>query len=199
MGTTRRIRIRWPAVGLVVLLIFVPWLGWAAWPIPVAWIPISVLFLIACCFRNAMSTKVDAEFGMSMRTTTLLIASSSALGMIGSYAPIYWQLSHHVANSFDRPTLLSRPSAIYFAITTFSTTGYGDITPKSGLCQMVVASQMLIGTVLLVIVVAVIVGRLVSEPGSERRRPQQQKRRQATSTWYRPDFTARERRRPGRR
>ena len=38
---------------------------------------------------------------------------------------------------------LNRISAFYFTVTVFSTVGFGDITPKTGISQLVVTVQML--------------------------------------------------------
>lgn len=55
------------------------------------------------------------------------------------------------ADSFSRP--LNHVSALYFAITVFSTVGFGDITPETDVARIVVAVQMLLDIVLIGLIV----------------------------------------------
>ena len=61
------------------------------------------------------------------------------------YAIIYYGLSRSHTEHFNglgkRSTFID---CLYFSTTTRSTSGYGDITPKSNLCKIVVMSQQLI-------------------------------------------------------
>lgn len=54
-------------------------------------------------------------------------------------------------DSFSRP--LNHVSALYFAITVFSTVGFGDITPETDIARIVVAIQMLLDLVLIGVIV----------------------------------------------
>lgn len=64
---------------------------------------------------------------------------------------------------------LTRSDALYFAITVFSTVGFGDIAPLSQSARIVVSAQICINLVLLGIGLRVILGAV--NIGKERRRP----------------------------
>ena len=58
-----------------------------------------------------------------------------------SFAWIYLTMSRSSPASFGGT--LDRTGALYFTITTFSTVGFGDITPKTDPARIVVMVQML--------------------------------------------------------
>jgi voltage-gated potassium channel len=62
------------------------------------------------------------------------------------FSGIYLSLSHTSTTDFN--VTLNHTSAMYFTITTFSSVGFGDITPHTGLAQMVVSIQMLLDLVI---------------------------------------------------
>jgi voltage-gated potassium channel len=63
------------------------------------------------------------------------------------FATLYLSVSGNATDHFSRP--LNHTSALYFAITIFSTVGFGDITPRSGGAQLLVSAQMLLDLVIL--------------------------------------------------
>jgi hypothetical protein len=83
----------------------------------------------------------------------------SFIALIGSFAVLFLQLTHDFQKCFG--SALSHPSAIYFSITTLTTTGFGDLHPMSGGCQLVVSGQMLIGLAVLAIVFAGLIARII--------------------------------------
>jgi voltage-gated potassium channel len=75
-----------------------------------------------------------------------------ALGIVISvflvaFSSIYLAMSHETARTFSEK--LDHVQALYFAITIFSTVGFGDITPRMDVARMVVAVQMLLDLVLI--------------------------------------------------
>ncbi len=78
-----------------------------------------------------------------------------AIEALGSFIPFfllmfsfaYLSMSQNDPNSFTQP--LDHIRAVYFTVTTFSTTGYGDITPNLNPVRIVTAIQMLIDLALL--------------------------------------------------
>jgi len=72
------------------------------------------------------------------------------------FAWIYLVMSQASLTSFG--THLSRSSALYFAITVFSTVGFGDITAKTDPARLVVSIQMLADLVVIAVVVRIIFG-----------------------------------------
>ena len=63
------------------------------------------------------------------------------------FAGLYFALSTASPASFSEP--LSHTGALYFAVTVFSTVGFGDITPVDDVARVVVGVQMLLDLVLL--------------------------------------------------
>jgi voltage-gated potassium channel len=57
------------------------------------------------------------------------------------FAATYFVLARSSATNFSEA--LSRADALYFTVTVFSTTGFGDITPHSGDARMLVTGQMI--------------------------------------------------------
>ena len=56
-------------------------------------------------------------------------------------------LSHADSSHFSEP--LNHTGALYFAVTVFSTVGFGDITPKGDLARAVVSMQMILDLVVI--------------------------------------------------
>jgi voltage-gated potassium channel len=56
------------------------------------------------------------------------------------------------------PHPLDRPSALYFAVTVFSTVGFGDIAPHTDTARLVVTVQMLADLAVIAVVIRLIFG-----------------------------------------
>ena len=74
------------------------------------------------------------------------LRAAEALGMILPlflvlFASTYFLMERASAASFTEP--LTRTDALYFAVTVFSTVGFGDITAKSEIARVVLIVQML--------------------------------------------------------
>lgn len=67
------------------------------------------------------------------------------------FAQVDWALSSAIPMSFTTP--LTKIDALYFAVTTFTTTGYGDIAPHTELARLLVTVQMVLGLLILSVVV----------------------------------------------
>ena len=75
------------------------------------------------------------------------------------FAWIYLTMSQSDPAYFTgTPHPLDRPSALYFAVTVFSTVGFGDITPHSDPARMVVTVQMLADLAVIAVVIRLIFG-----------------------------------------
>jgi voltage-gated potassium channel len=75
------------------------------------------------------------------------------------FAAPYLSLSAATATTFSEE--LDHTRALYFAITVFSTVGFGDITPTTDIARIVVSIQVLLDLVVISLVV-----RLLSMPRS---------------------------------
>jgi len=71
------------------------------------------------------------------------------------FSGLYLSMSHASASMFSRP--LDHTEALYFTITTFSTTGFGDIVPARDPARIAVSIQMLLDLVFLGVVVRLLV------------------------------------------
>lgn len=81
-----------------------------------------------------------------------------------------WSVAAAVSHSFaggQHPYGLTKTDAFYFAVTTFSTVGYGDIHPVSPASKLVVAFQILVGLLLTIVLVGVFVSQLISRLDGE--------------------------------
>jgi voltage-gated potassium channel Kch len=58
--------------------------------------------------------------------------------------------------TFSHP--LTRTDSLYFTVTTFSTVGYGDITPTSQTARLVVTAQMILDLLFLGVGIRVFIG-----------------------------------------
>jgi hypothetical protein len=65
-----------------------------------------------------------------------------------SMAYVYW-----VLNAFGTSTDLTRIQSVYFSFVTMTTIGFGDITPKSNLTQLLVVAHSIIGMFMLATVI----------------------------------------------
>lgn len=85
-----------------------------------------------------------------------------------------WSLAAVIAHGFvggQHVYGLTKIDAFYFAVTTFSTVGYGDIHPADPAAKLAVAFQILIGLTLTVVLIGVFVSQLVSRLNSSPRPP----------------------------
>lgn len=94
----------------------------------------------------------------------------SALGvglplLLVIFAAVYYLIGFNEPNSFTQG--LDKTGGLYFAITVFSTVGFGDIAPVSGLARIVVSFQMLLDLVVFGVVAKVVLGAV--QVGLERR------------------------------
>ena len=67
--------------------------------------------------------------------------------LLVAFAAGYVTLSHADVTHFSEP--LDHTGALYFAVTVFSTVGFGDITPKGDLARAVVSMQMILDLVVI--------------------------------------------------
>ncbi|MEV7730463.1 potassium channel family protein [Streptomyces sp. NPDC087917] len=71
------------------------------------------------------------------------------------FAAAYVALAAQSPGSFGKP--LSHTNGLYFAVTVFTTVGFGDITAKSGAAQVAVTVQMLTDLIVIGLVIRAVV------------------------------------------
>lgn len=76
--------------------------------------------------------------------------------MITLYASTYSVIAANRPDSFSEE--MSRTDALYFAVTVFSTVGFGDIAPRTDLARVVAITQMLVGLIALGLIAKILLG-----------------------------------------
>jgi len=105
----------------------------------VTWAALLAMVALVVVFVHQTRRINRSSYPLLAGTEALVIVL--ALFLIG-FAFVYLVMSATAPDTFSEP--LNRTGAIYFAITTLSTVGYGDITPKSDPSRWLVSAQMLI-------------------------------------------------------
>ncbi len=82
--------------------------------------------------------------------------------LVGIYSATYLHLAHDSSECFG-PRRLSHVEALYFTVTTFTTTGFGDIHAYSPGCRIVVATQTLVGLIIVTVAIAALAARLLEK------------------------------------
>jgi hypothetical protein len=90
----------------------------------------------------------------------LLMFGALFAALIGVFSVSYLQLSHNDSKCFGGHHL-SHVEALYFTITTFTTTGFGDLAPKTPGCRLTVAFQTLVGLAVISMIIATLVARIL--------------------------------------
>ena len=78
------------------------------------------------------------------------------------YADFYFKLSKNYSHVFKDDMILSAMDSVYFSITTFTTTGYGDIYPIANSAKMFVASEMIFGYIFSTFIMAILVIKFIN-------------------------------------
>lgn len=97
------------------------------------------------------------------RRGTFIALMSTASSYVGWFSAAHFDISTRHPASYSEP--LSRLDSVYFTVSTMTTTGFGDITPRSSAARAVCLAQMASGFLLLGIVAALLVSRWVSTWG----------------------------------
>ena len=111
-----------------------------------------------------MSTRVEQRLTRRLATLTL----RKAVGLIVTTATLL-ALTAAVLERLIDPAFDTLPQALWFAVTTVSTVGYGDYVPESGAGRIVAAALMLIGLALIPMITSVVVSILASQRTREAR------------------------------
>jgi voltage-gated potassium channel len=91
-----------------------------------------------------------------------------AVGLIVAVATVL-AIAAAVLERLIDPTFDTFPQALWFAVTTVSTVGYGDYVPESGAGRVVASALMLTGLGLIPLITSVVVSILVAQRSREAR------------------------------
>jgi|GEM_PF-6507721 len=136
-----------------------------------AWIGHTALWI--CVLILATGIYFVAVFIVSIPaagTTLRPIAAGLALliaHVLLAYAAIYLMLYQVYGSRAFTGETLTAADFLYYSITTFTTTGYGDITSIHALSNAAAASEMLVGFLTSTVLMAVMVGKLLNRMASD--------------------------------
>lgn len=91
---------------------------------------------------------------------SVAVAALCLMAGISMYAMFYSALSQNPHSFSVQP--LTGVNAIYFSVVTFTTTGYGDITPLSTLPRIIASSEMLSGWLASAILMALLIYKITT-------------------------------------
>lgn len=111
-----------------------------------------------------MSTRIERRLTERLAALTLRKAVGLIVTTAGLLALIAAVLERLIDPAFD-----TLPQALWFAVTTVSTVGYGDYVPASGAGKIVAAVLMLMGLALIPMITSVVVSILSSQRSREAR------------------------------
>jgi voltage-gated potassium channel len=107
---------------------------------------------------------------LERRLTEMLVRLTlrKALGLIVAVATVLAVAAAVLERLID-PAFETFPHALWFAVTTVSTVGYGDYVPESGAGRIVASALMLTGLGLIPLITSVVVSILVAQRSREAR------------------------------
>ncbi|MGH8218883.1 MAG: NAD-binding protein [Steroidobacteraceae bacterium] len=114
-----------------------------------ALIAFNVLLLIVLLLARRSFTRASLATGTLFALTAVLVALG--YGVLGSY----------VLGTGFRPRITNVTDAIYFAVVTMSTVGYGDFTPQSPSARLFTVSLIVFGLAVFATSLTAIVGPLI--------------------------------------
>lgn len=138
--------LRWNQTGLL-LLTPLAWLHYGFVGENRYWSAIvsMAVVCVAVALLAAVLDPGDVRFLVEFSIVTLSM-------LLWAYSSAYH--SNGTATNFGEP--LSRAGAFYLAVTTLTTTGYGDITPRTDSMRLLVSSQMLLDLLFLGVVLVLV-------------------------------------------
>ncbi|QDT03999.1 voltage-gated potassium channel [Rubripirellula lacrimiformis] len=160
---SRLVRLAYLAIGSAAIVS--TWLALAGLSVDLAMSVLYSLFFgssVLLHFHRLLTEKeVDAD--------TLLGAASSYILLGLFFAAVFAVVVIADPDAFSLQQSDANPvyRLIYFSFTTLTTVGYGDITPRSEVAQMLAVYESIIGQLYLAGVVGVLVGTLVSNKQSK--------------------------------
>lgn len=147
-------------VGLTTVLLVA---GVSFWTFPPRIDPLALGVVSLAALTSSMAT-VRLKLSLA---GTLLMAAVLVGFLLSAFTGAYYQESKFHKASFSHP--LTRTSAFYFAVTTLTTTGYGDIVPTVDRTRLEVSIQQIAGLVAVGVLVSTVATAAARETGRVQR------------------------------
>jgi len=125
-------------------------------------LPLSFIIILITYFCLSLSLLTYEIIQKQIKLLFSKIILLSTILIIG-YADFYFKLSRSYSYVFKDNMMLSAIDSIYFSITTFTTTGFGDIYPISHGAKMFVASETIFGYILSTFIMAILIIKFMDE------------------------------------
>lgn len=114
-------------------------------------VALNVVLLLLLLFARRGFTRASLATGTLFALTAVLVALG--YGVLGSY----------VLGAGFKPRITDVTDAIYFAVVTMSTVGYGDITPQTPAARLFTVSLIICGLVVFATSLSAVVGPLIDK------------------------------------
>ena len=121
--------------------------------------PATGLLFAAVLLLMALALVVQVRGILASPTPMLRAIRTLVIGMpvlLVVFAATYVTIAGQQQGAFSEP--LNRTDGLYFAVTTFATVGYGDISPVTQLARVVVTVQMVVGLIAVGLIAKVVLG-----------------------------------------
>lgn len=147
---------RLPRSAYLIFFAALPWIILAL-PQHASWSILLVNGALVVCALGLAWLLVYARQIIPMHGFVLFSVLGCMSNLLGDFAVMYYALR----DSFT-PALTSRIEAVYFTVSTATTTGMADMHPSSGTARMLVAAQMILSAFVVVTVIGVALQRILS-------------------------------------
>jgi hypothetical protein len=118
------------------------------------------VFAVALAVGNVVYVLKHRNFRLVSPVIVALLLLYQVINAEGLFAETYYALSARTPNAFNAP--LSGVDAVYFTISTATSTGMGDLHPITSTARLLVSGQMVTSLYLTVVAITTAVQRVFS-------------------------------------
>jgi len=117
---------------------------------------ITAFVTIACTLATTFRS-VQLPTALPLWSLILQVVTAGTVFVV-NFSWIYWAYSPSPSACMN--VGLSKIDGTYFTLTTLTTVGYGDITPVTERCRVIVSGQLILGIVFMVIILSLLIVRI---------------------------------------
>ncbi|MER6304949.1 ion channel [Streptomyces sp. NPDC001657] len=150
--------VAWPAFGLLPALAMIP-----ALPRWLAYVCLALGVVTTCALMVGASITFGREHAWieGARAQMTLMIGFFVIGQMMVFASGYYLLSSGDRGAFSE--VLRPVTAVYFSVTAWTTTGFGDIHPTSSLAQILVIAELFSAVLTVTIILTTAVTKAFAE------------------------------------